>query len=289
MESVAGLRHTAGMSVAVTLRGLRKSFGPVTAVAGVDLEILDGEFFSMLGPSGSGKTTVLRMIAGFESPTDGQILLRGDDVTDQPPFARDVNTVFQDYALFPHMNVLQNVAYGLRVKKVPRSETRARAAGGARDGAAVRLRGPQPAPALRRPAATGRARPGAGEPAPGAAARRAARRARPQAPPRDADRAQADAARPRHHLRVRHPRPGGGADDERPDRDLPRRPASSRSPPRSSSTRSRPPPSSPASWAPPTCWRGRWRRRWSAMPGPVSIRPEKITLQAGRNGGACRR
>ena len=127
MESEAGLRHTAGMSVAVTLRGLRKSFGPVTAVAGVDLDILDGEFFSMLGPSGSGKTTVLRMIAGFESPSDGQIQLRGDDVTGLPPFARDVNTVFQDYALFPHMNVLQNVGYGLRVKKVPRAETRDRA------------------------------------------------------------------------------------------------------------------------------------------------------------------
>ena len=115
------------MSVAVTLCGLRKSFGPVTAVAGVDLEILDGEFFSMLGPSGSGKTTVLRMIAGFESPTEGQILLRGDDVTDQPPFARDVNTVFQDYALFPHMTVAENVAYGLRVKGVKRPVRRQRA------------------------------------------------------------------------------------------------------------------------------------------------------------------
>ena len=115
------------MSVAISLRGLRKSFGPVTAVDGVDLDILDGEFFSMLGPSGSGKTTVLRMIAGFESPTEGQILLGGDDVTGRPPFARDVNTVFQDYALFPHMNVLQNVEYGLRVKKVPRQECRTRA------------------------------------------------------------------------------------------------------------------------------------------------------------------
>ena len=115
------------MSVAISLLGLRKSFGPVTAVDGVDLEILDGEFFSMLGPSGSGKTTVLRMIAGFESPTDGQILLAGVDVTGRPPFARDVNTVFQDYALFPHMNVLQNVEYGLRVKKVPRQERRTRA------------------------------------------------------------------------------------------------------------------------------------------------------------------
>jgi putative spermidine/putrescine transport system ATP-binding protein len=115
------------MSVAISLRGLRKSFGQVTAVDGVDLDVLDGEFFSMLGPSGSGKTTVLRMIAGFEAPTDGRILLGGDDVTDLPPFARDVNTVFQDYALFPHMNVLQNVEYGLRVKKVPRAECRARA------------------------------------------------------------------------------------------------------------------------------------------------------------------
>jgi putative spermidine/putrescine transport system ATP-binding protein len=115
------------MSVAISLRGLRKSFGPVTAVDGVDLDILDGEFFSMLGPSGSGKTTVLRMIAGFETPTEGRILLGGDDVTGRPPFARDVNTVFQDYALFPHMNVLQNVEYGLRVKKVPRGECRTRA------------------------------------------------------------------------------------------------------------------------------------------------------------------
>ncbi|MEO5708387.1 MAG: ABC transporter ATP-binding protein [Nocardioidaceae bacterium] len=115
------------MSVAISLRGLRKAFGPVTAVAGVDLDILDGEFFSMLGPSGSGKTTVLRMIAGFETPTGGTIVLGGVDVTDRPPFARDVNTVFQDYALFPHMNVQQNVEYGLRVKKVSRSECRSRA------------------------------------------------------------------------------------------------------------------------------------------------------------------
>jgi putative spermidine/putrescine transport system ATP-binding protein len=115
------------MSVAVSLRSVRKEFGPVTAVDGVDLDIVDGEFFSMLGPSGSGKTTVLRMVAGFEHPTAGTILLAGDDVTDRPPFARDVNTVFQDYALFPHMDVLRNVEYGLRVKKVPRAERRDRA------------------------------------------------------------------------------------------------------------------------------------------------------------------
>ena len=83
------------------------------AVAGIHLEIPDGEFFSMLGPSGSGKTTTLRMIAGFEMPTRGRILLHGEDVSRKPPFERDVNTVFQDYALFPHMTVGENVAYGL--------------------------------------------------------------------------------------------------------------------------------------------------------------------------------
>ena len=113
---------------AISLRGLRKSFGPVTAVDGVDLDVADGEFFSMLGPSGSGKTTVLRMVAGFESPTAGQVRLAGEDVTRKPPFARDVNTVFQDYALFPHMSVRENVEYGLRVKRVPKAERVARAA-----------------------------------------------------------------------------------------------------------------------------------------------------------------
>ena len=114
-------------TAAVELVGLSKSFGAVTAVDGVDLRIEDGEFFSMLGPSGSGKTTVLRMIAGFEQPTAGTVRLGGEDVTRRPPFARDVNTVFQDYAIFPHMSVLQNVEYGLRVKKVAAAERRRRA------------------------------------------------------------------------------------------------------------------------------------------------------------------
>jgi putative spermidine/putrescine transport system ATP-binding protein len=112
---------------AVTLRGVRKAFGEVTAVAGVDLEVYDGEFFAMLGPSGSGKTTVLRLIAGFERPTEGTVHLGGRDVTGLAPFERDANTVFQDYALFPHMNVLANVEYGLKVKKVPKAERRRRA------------------------------------------------------------------------------------------------------------------------------------------------------------------
>jgi putative spermidine/putrescine transport system ATP-binding protein len=114
-------------SPAIRLAGLSKSFGGVQAVAGIDLDIADGEFFSMLGPSGSGKTTVLRMIAGFETPTAGTVALGGRDVTMLPPFDRDVNTVFQDYALFPHMSVQANVEYGLKVRKVPRPERTTRA------------------------------------------------------------------------------------------------------------------------------------------------------------------
>jgi len=112
---------------AIRLSGLRKTFGENVAVDGVDLEIPDGEFFSMLGPSGSGKTTVLRMIAGFELPTAGTVALGGADVTRSAPFQRDVSTVFQDYALFPHLSVRQNVEYGLAVRKVARAERRSRA------------------------------------------------------------------------------------------------------------------------------------------------------------------
>jgi putative spermidine/putrescine transport system ATP-binding protein len=115
------------MATAISVRGLSKHYEGLRAVDRLDLDIARGEFFSMLGPSGSGKTTVLRLIAGFEQPTAGRILLGDDDVTDRPPFARDVNTVFQDYALFPHMSVRQNVEYGLRVKKVARVERRNRA------------------------------------------------------------------------------------------------------------------------------------------------------------------
>ncbi|CAB5024861.1 MAG: ATP-binding cassette domain-containing protein [Actinobacteria bacterium] len=114
-------------SVAISLRGLRREFGDVVAVDGIDLDVLDGEFLTLLGPSGSGKTTVLRMIAGFERPDAGTIELAGADVTRMPPYARDVNTVFQDYALFPHMSVLENIEYGLRVKKVAKPERTERA------------------------------------------------------------------------------------------------------------------------------------------------------------------
>jgi putative spermidine/putrescine transport system ATP-binding protein len=106
----------------VGIEGARKTYGDIVAVDNIDLTVADGEFFTLLGPSGSGKTTTLRMIAGFEQPDAGRITLGGEDITRQPPYARDVNTVFQDYALFPHMTVADNVGYGLKVKGVARKE-----------------------------------------------------------------------------------------------------------------------------------------------------------------------
>ena len=153
---------------AVRLSGLRKEFSgrpPVVAVDDADLSIASGEFFSMLGPSGSGKTTVLRMIAGFEQPTSGSIELAGEDVTGRPPYARDVNTVFQDYAIFPHMNV--PAERGVRPAGEEGRQGRAPPArpGGARAGAPRRLGDRRPTPALRWAAAARRARPRAGQPA----------------------------------------------------------------------------------------------------------------------------
>jgi putative spermidine/putrescine transport system ATP-binding protein len=111
---------------AVRLSGIRRAYGDVVAVAGVDLDIGAGEFFTLLGPSGSGKTTTLRVIAGFERPDAGSVELQGVDVTRVAPSQRAVNTVFQDYALFPHMSVAENVEYGLRVKGMSRRDRRAR-------------------------------------------------------------------------------------------------------------------------------------------------------------------
>jgi putative spermidine/putrescine transport system ATP-binding protein len=122
VEAGERVERQAAPVVDIGLESLRKTYGDVVAVAGIDLEVLRGEFFTMLGPSGSGKTTTLRLIAGFEQPDSGRIVLGGEDVARKPPYARDVNTVFQDYALFPHMTVGENVEYGLKVKGVDRKQ-----------------------------------------------------------------------------------------------------------------------------------------------------------------------
>jgi putative spermidine/putrescine transport system ATP-binding protein len=114
--------ETGGAPPAVRFDSVSRHFGRVRAVDSVDLDVADGEFFAMLGPSGSGKTTCLRLIGGFERPSSGRISLHGRDVSGVPPYDRDVNTVFQDYALFPHLDVARNVGYGLRVRKVPKAE-----------------------------------------------------------------------------------------------------------------------------------------------------------------------
>src|ERR1022692_4117171 len=123
-QSVVG--QADGVPPAIRVQGLRKNYGGVVALAGVDLEIGQGEFFTMLGPSGSGKTTLLRLIAGFERPDGGTIELAGREISRVPPYARNVNTVFQDYALFPHMTVAENIQYGLRVRRLPKSERKLR-------------------------------------------------------------------------------------------------------------------------------------------------------------------
>jgi putative spermidine/putrescine transport system ATP-binding protein len=134
VESAGTAENTATMQSqqpgtvpAVRAIGLRRTYGEVVALERLNLDVWAGEFFTMLGPSGSGKTTTLRLIAGFERPDSGAIELDGVDVTNRPPYQRDVNTVFQDYALFPHMNVLDNVAYGLKVKRVRKAQARERA------------------------------------------------------------------------------------------------------------------------------------------------------------------
>ena len=149
----------------IVLDDVTKQFGDVTAVDHVSLTIGKGEFFSLLGPSGCGKTTTLRMIAGFEEPTSGRILLEGADVTYVPAARRPVNMVFQAYALFPHMSVWENVAFGLKIKKVDRARGGRARGGGDADGPARGDGEAQADAALGRSAATRGACPGARQPA----------------------------------------------------------------------------------------------------------------------------
>ena len=256
----------------VRLERVTKMFADVAAVDDLSLDIEDGEFFSMLGPSGCGKTTTLRMIGGFEDPTYGTVYLGGRDVTDLPPYKRDVNTVFQSYALFPHLDVYENVAFGLRRKKVDKGELETRVKDAMTLVDLDRLREAQAAADVGRPAAAGRARARAGEPPEGAAARRAARRARPEAAQADAARAQAHPAGGRHHVHLRDPRPGRGHDDVRPARrDAARARSSSSAPPRTS-TRTPPPSSWPGSSGRVEHARGRARRTGSNGVATVALR-----------------
>ena len=149
--------------VVIQLDGVRKEFGDFVAVEQANFSIDQGEFFAMLGPSGCGKTTTLKMIAGFEQPTSGRVLLNGEDVSRVPPYKRNVNTVFQQYALFPHMSVIDNVRFGPKAKKLSKKRLRGERHADARRRATVRLRQPQALAALRWAATTRRARPCPGQ------------------------------------------------------------------------------------------------------------------------------
>ena len=200
----------------VRIENVTKRFDAVVAVDDLSLEIARGSFFAMLGPSGCGKTTTLRMIAGFEQPDEGRILLRGEDVTHVPPNRRAVNMVFQHYALFPHMSIAENVALrpqaeedlAGRAEPADRRDPPGRRAGGAREA--------QACTAFGRPAAARRPRARPGEPAGRPAPRRAARRTRREAPQANSARAETRADRARHDLRLRDARPGGGDRHVRP-------------------------------------------------------------------------
>src|SRR6201992_1251925 len=174
---------------AISVEGVSKSFGDTAAVDNVDLLIGEGEFFSMLGPSGCGKTTTLRMIAGFEEPTSGRIVLRGEDVTQVGPAQRNLNMVFQEYGLFPHMTVADNVEFGLKVKGTNRAERGPRVAEAIESMQLHALERPRPRPPRPppgRPPPAGPPRPRARPPPRRPPPRRAARRPRLQTPQGDA-------------------------------------------------------------------------------------------------------
>ena len=202
----------------VKITGLHKDYGAVPAVRGIDLEIRDGEFTVLVGPSGCGKSTLLRTIAGLEEASDGTIEIGGEVVNDFRPRDRDVAMVFQDYALYPHMNVAKNIGFGLKARRMPKAEVDARVAEAARMLGITPLLGRYPAPALRRPAPARRHRPRHRAQPAGLPVRRAALQPRRPAPRRDARRDQAAAPGDRHHDDLRHPRPDRGDDARRPDR-----------------------------------------------------------------------
>ena len=183
----------------VELRSVTKRFGDFTAVDNVTLRVRHGEFLSLLGPSGCGKTTSLKLIAGFEQPDEGEVLIGGVDAVGIPPYKRDVNTVFQQYALFPHMSMLDNVAYGLKQRKRRRRPSATRRLARRSSSCSCRAASSTGRAALGRPAAARRARARPRHEAARAAARRAARRARPEAAQGDADRAEAAPAARRDH------------------------------------------------------------------------------------------
>ncbi len=202
----------------ILIKDLLKRHGAQVTVDHVSLEVGQSEFIAFLGPSGCGKTTTLRMIAGLTGASAGSIRFGGRDVTHLPLYLRNAGLVFQGYALFPHMRVAENVAFGLQMRKVGREETRSRV-----DEALslVKARAPRRAPAegvVRRPAAACRAGAGHRLQARGAAAGRAALRPRRQAAHRGAHRAEAAPVSLGAHHHLRHPRPGRGAERRRPHR-----------------------------------------------------------------------
>ena len=188
-----------------------KRFGAVAALDDVSLTVDPGEFFALLGPSGCGKTTLMRLVAGFETPDSGRVTLAGQDLAGAPPHRRPVNMMFQSYALFPHLNVFDNIAFGLRRQGASRAAIQSRVGGIARHRADAKPRRATNRAAFRRPKAARRARPRACAGAVAAAARRAARRARPQAARGDAVPAQGHSAAPENQFCHRHPRSGRGA------------------------------------------------------------------------------
>ena len=205
-------------AAAVSLRSVVKRFGDFVAVAPLSLDIPEGTFLTLLGPSGCGKTTTLRMIAGLLDPTEGDIDIRGLRVNDVPIHRRNLGLVFQNYALFPHKTIFDNVAFGLKYRDVAEGRYRAEGEGGAGTRAASRCRRPLPGAAFGRPAAAHRPGPRHRHRARRAPARRAALGPRRQSARGHARRTQAHPARDRDHHGLRHPRPVRGAGDVGPDR-----------------------------------------------------------------------